>query len=97
MAVSNYSDRRPGDPEVMVELTTDTGYTATGFIDARQQRDDVREAWVDYSHLGDDGAVTHRRDWFPMDDLTVLTIDDVPQGDYVVPPRPPLSSRASDG
>jgi hypothetical protein len=30
----------------------------------------------------------HRRDWFPMDDLTVLTIDDVPEGDYVIPPRP---------
>jgi hypothetical protein len=87
MTDGHYSDRRPGDPEVMVELTTDTGHTATGFIDARRQRDGLWEAWVDYSHRTDTG-VTHRRDWFPMDDLKVLTIDDVPQGDYVIPPRP---------
>jgi hypothetical protein len=72
----------------MVELTTDTGHTATGFIDARRQRDGIWEVWVDYSHMADSGFIAHRRDWFPMEDLTVLTIDDVPQGGYVIPPRP---------
>jgi hypothetical protein len=88
MAVSNYLDRRPGDPEVMVELTRGHRAHRHRFIDARQQRDGVWEAWVDYSHLADNGFVAHRRDWFPMDDLKVLTIDDVPQGEYVIPPRP---------
>jgi hypothetical protein len=34
MPFSDYSERRSGDPEVMVELITDTGHTATGFVDA---------------------------------------------------------------
>ena len=63
MAVTNYSDRRPGDPEVMVELTTDNGHSATGFIDARQQRDGIWEAWVDYSHKADVGYVAGDAGW----------------------------------
>lgn len=60
-------------------MTLDGGLTATGFIHARRQRDDVWEAYVDFSYTSADGF-THRRTWLPMDELTVLTIDDVPQG-----------------
>lgn len=70
----------------MVELTVD-GQAVSGFVDARRQGDDVWEVYVDYSYAGLDGFPSHRRDWLPINELTVLTIDDVPQGDYVIPPR----------
>lgn len=88
VTVSHYSERRPRDPEVMVELTVDGSRPATGFIDARQQRDGAWEAYVDYSYTADNGFPSHRRGWFPMADLIVLTIDDVSQGGYTVPVRP---------
>lgn len=85
MTYTRYSDARPGDPEIQVRVTLENGATASGFIHARRQRDDVREAYVDYSYT-DAGGFTHRRDWLPMDQLTVLTIDDGPQGGHVIPP-----------
>jgi hypothetical protein len=72
----------------MVEVVIDGRFTATGYIDARQQRGDVWEAYVDYSYRAENGFPSHRRDWLPVDEFTVPTIDDVPQGDQVVPPRP---------
>ncbi len=55
----------------MVRLTAN-GHVATGVIDARRQRDDVWEAWVDYSYPTENGFSSHHKDWFPMSDLEVI-------------------------
>ena len=75
MAVTNYSQREHGDPDVQVQFDYE-GQTVTGFIDARRQNDGVWEAWVWFSYE-EDGWRATRRDWIRMDDLTVLTIDDL--------------------
>jgi hypothetical protein len=78
MTVTNYSERQHGDPDVEVQFDYE-GQTVTGFIDARRQNDGVWEAWVWFSTSNEHGGRATRKDWIPMDQLTVLTIDDVPQ------------------
>ena len=76
MAVTNYSERQHGEPDVEVQFDHE-GQTVTGFIDARRQNDGAWEAWVWFSYE-DNGWRATRKDWVPMDELTVLSIDDVP-------------------
>ena len=83
MAVTNYSQREHGDPDVQVQFDYE-GQQVIGFIDARQQNDGVWEAWVWFSY-DENGWRATRKDWIPMEALTVLTIDDEP----VTPPSQP--------
>jgi hypothetical protein len=83
VTVTNYSQREHGDPDVQVGFTHE-GQQITGFIDARRQNDGIWEAWVWFSYV-ENGWRATRKDWIPMDDLTVLTIDDEP----VTPPSQP--------
>jgi len=76
VAVTNYSERQHGDPDVEVQFTHE-GQTVTGFIDARRQNDGIWEAWVWFSY-DDNGWRATRKDWIPMDRLTLLSIDEVP-------------------
>jgi hypothetical protein len=77
MVVTNYSERQHGDPDVEVQFDYE-GQTVTGFIDARRQNDGVWEAWVWFSYE-ENGWRATRKDWVPMDRLTVLSVDDVRQ------------------
>ena len=94
MVVTNYSERQHGAADVEVQFEHE-GQTVTGFIDARRQHVGVWEAWVWFSHVRDRWRAT-RKDWIPMDRLTVLTIDDVP-AHQVPPPAAPSPSDAIHG
>ena len=76
MVVTNYSERQHGDPDVEVQFDHE-GQTVTGFIDARRQNDGVWEAWVWFSYE-ENGWRATRKNWVPMEGLTVLSVDDVP-------------------
>ena len=76
MAVTHYSEREHGDPDVEVQFDYEA-QTVTGFIDARRQNDGVWEAWVWFSYDDKNGWRSTRKDWVAMDQLTVLSIDDV--------------------
>jgi hypothetical protein len=83
VAVTKYSERQHGDPDVQVGFTFE-GQQVTGFIDARRQTDGIWEAWVWFSYE-ENGWRATRKDWARMDDLTVLTVDDEP----LTPPNQP--------
>jgi hypothetical protein len=76
MVVTNYSERQHGDPEVEVQFDHE-GQIVTGFIDARRQNDGVWEAWAWFSHEDNRWRAT-RKDWIRLDQLIVLSVDDVP-------------------
>jgi hypothetical protein len=76
MAVTHYSQREHGDPDVEVQFEYE-GQTVTGFIDARRQIDGVWEASVWFSYDDANGWRATRKDWVPIDRFSVLSIDDV--------------------
>lgn len=61
MEFTNFSQRGHADPDVMVRLTVEGGREVTGFIDARQQRDGVWEAWVDCAYVKTTGTCPPQR------------------------------------
>jgi hypothetical protein len=75
MAVTSYSERQQGEPDVEVQFEYE-GQTVTGFIDARRQNDGVWEAWVWFSYE-ENGWRATRKDWIQMDALTAVSVDDV--------------------
>ena len=79
MTVTNYIERKHGDHDVEVQFVYG-GQTVTGFIDARWQNDGVWEAWLWFSYE-DHGWRATRKNWVPMEGLTLLSIDDVPISD----------------
>ena len=76
VTVTNHCQPEHGDPDVQVGFAYE-GQQVTGFIDARRQNDGVWEAWVCFSYE-ENGWRATRKDWIQMDELTVLTIDDLP-------------------
>jgi len=95
MVVTNYSERQHGDPDVEVQFTHE-GQTVTGFIDARRQNDGAWEAWVWFSY-DDNGWRATRKDWIPIDRLTVLSVDDRPVTEQQTPTPPDEPHEPADG
>jgi len=86
VAVTNYSERRHGDPDVEIQFNH-AGQTVTGFIDARRQNDGVWEAWVWFSY-DNNGWRASRKAWIPMDQLAVVSVDDQPVTERSCPDTP---------
>ena len=69
MAVTDYTERKHGDPDVEVRLTYQ-GRVCVGFIDARRRRDGAWEAWVRFTVPG--VFPESRVGWFGYEELELL-------------------------
>jgi hypothetical protein len=73
--VTDYRERRPGDPDDPVEVLYD-GAWHEGYIDARRRRDGTWEALVWYSVPSiEHGVPFGRKDWVTYDELRQVSTD----------------------